>query len=30
MKNADLVVKDVFDAMDLLLKPKRLIATLRE
>ena len=30
MKNADLVVKDVFDAMDLLLKPKRMIATLRE
>ena len=30
MKNADLVVKDVFDAMDFLLKPKRLIATLRE
>jgi soluble P-type ATPase len=29
MKNADLVVKDVFDAFDLLLKPKRLIATLR-
>jgi len=30
MKGADLVVRDVFDAIDLLLKPKRLIATLRE
>jgi soluble P-type ATPase len=30
MKNADMVVKDIFDAFDLLLKPKRLIATLRE
>lgn len=30
MKNADLVVKDVSNALDLFLKPKRLIATLRE
>jgi soluble P-type ATPase len=30
MKNADLVVKEISDAFDLLLKPKRLIATLRE
>jgi soluble P-type ATPase len=30
LKNADVVVKDVQDAFDLLLKPKRLIATLRE
>jgi len=30
MKNADLVVRDIYDAFDLLLKPKRLIATLRE
>jgi soluble P-type ATPase len=30
MKHADLIVKTIFDALDLLLKPKRLIATLRE
>jgi len=30
MKNADVVVKDVSNALDLFLKPKRLIATLRE
>ena len=30
MKEADLVVKDISDAIDLLLKIKRLIATLRE
>jgi len=30
MKHADLVVKEISDAFDLLLKPKRLIATLRE
>lgn len=30
MKEADLAVKDISDAVDLLLKPKRLIATLRE
>ncbi len=30
MNGADLVVKDIFDAMDLLLKPKRVTATLRE
>ena len=30
MKNADVVVKDVSDALDLFLKPKRLIAILRE
>jgi len=30
MKHADLVVKGISDAIDLLLKPKRLIATLRE
>jgi len=30
MKNADIVVKSIFDALDLFLKPKRLIATLRE
>jgi soluble P-type ATPase len=30
LKNADMVVKDISDAFDLLLKPKRLIATLRE
>jgi len=30
MENADIIVKDIFDAFDLLLKPKRLIATLRE
>jgi len=30
MKNADIVVKDVSDALDLFLKPKRLMATLRE
>jgi soluble P-type ATPase len=30
LKDADLVVKDVSDAMDLLLKPKRLTAILRE
>jgi soluble P-type ATPase len=30
IKHADLVVRDIYDAFDLLLKPKRLIATLRE
>jgi len=30
MKNADIIVKDVSEAIDLFLKPKRLIATLRE
>jgi len=30
MKNADIVVKNIYDALDLFLKPKRLIATLRE
>lgn len=30
MKNADVVVRDVSNALDLFLKPKRLIATLRE
>jgi soluble P-type ATPase len=30
MKHSDLVVKEISDAIDLLLKPKRLIATLRE
>jgi len=30
MKHADLVVKNIVDAFDLFLKPKRLIATLRE
>jgi soluble P-type ATPase len=30
MKNADILVKTISDALDLLLKPKRLIATLRE
>jgi soluble P-type ATPase len=30
MKSADIVVKSVLDALDLLLKPKRLIATLKE
>jgi len=30
MKNADILVKNVLDALDLLLKPKRLIATLME
>jgi len=30
IKNADIVVKDISDALDLFLKPKRLIATLRE
>jgi soluble P-type ATPase len=30
MKSADVVVKDVSSAFDLLLKPKRLVATLRE
>jgi soluble P-type ATPase len=30
MKNADLVVKNVSDGLDLFLKTKRLIATLRE
>lgn len=30
MKNADVVVKNISDALDLFLKPKRLIATLRE
>jgi soluble P-type ATPase len=29
MKNADIVVKNISDALDLFLKPKRLIATLR-
>jgi len=29
MKNADLVVKNISDALDLFLKPKRLTATLR-
>jgi len=30
MENADIIVKDISEAFDLLLKPKRLIATLRE
>lgn len=30
MKNADIVAKNISDALDLFLKPKRLIATLRE
>jgi len=30
MKHADLIVKNICDALDLFLKPKRLIATLRE
>jgi len=30
MKNADIVVRDISNALDLFLKPKRLIATLRE
>jgi soluble P-type ATPase len=30
LKQADLFVKDVSDAIDLFTKPKRLIATLRE
>jgi soluble P-type ATPase len=30
VKNADIVVKNIVDALDLFLKPKRLIATLRE
>ncbi len=30
LKQADVMVKNVSDALDLLLKPKRLIATLRE
>jgi len=30
MQNADIVVKNISDALDLFLKPKRLIATLRE
>jgi soluble P-type ATPase len=30
MKNADIVVKNISEALDLLLKPKRLIATLRK
>ena len=30
MRNADIVVKNISDAFDLLLSPKRLIATLRE
>jgi len=30
MKHADLIVREISDAFDLLLKPKRLIATLRE
>lgn len=29
MKNADIVVKNISDALDLFLKPKKLIATLR-
>jgi P-type E1-E2 ATPase len=29
-RNADIVVKNISDALDLFLKPKRLIATLRE
>jgi soluble P-type ATPase len=29
MQNADLVVKNISDALDLFLKPKRLTATLR-
>jgi soluble P-type ATPase len=30
IKNADIAVKDILDGLDLFLKPKRLIATLRE
>jgi soluble P-type ATPase len=30
MKNADIFVKNILNALDLFLKPKRLIATLRE
>ena len=30
MKNADIAVKDILDGLDLFLKPKRLIATLKE
>jgi P-type E1-E2 ATPase len=30
MKNADVIVRSISDALDLFLKPKRLIATLRE
>jgi soluble P-type ATPase len=30
MKNADVVVKNIADALDLFLKPKRLLATLKE
>jgi len=30
MENADIIVKDICDAFDLLLNPKRLTATLRE
>jgi soluble P-type ATPase len=30
MKNADVVVKNISDALDLFLKPKRLVATLKE
>jgi soluble P-type ATPase len=30
MKNADVIVKNISDALDLFLKPKRLIAMLRE
>jgi len=30
MKSADIMVKSIHDALDLLLKPKRLIATLKE
>jgi len=30
IKNADIVVKNILNALDLFLKPKRLIATLRE
>ncbi len=30
MKNADVIVKNISDALDLFLNPKRLVATLRE
>jgi soluble P-type ATPase len=30
MKHADIIVKNIFDVLDLFLKPKRLVATLRE
>ena len=30
MKNADIVVRDISNALDLFLKPKRLLATLKE